>query len=68
MSGEKKKVITVVLHPPEHVAATDDVVEQEADEGPGHVVDRCCRRNDAYRGKEDREVEVLQKFYAEFFV
>ena len=61
-------VITVVLHPPEHVATTDDVVEQEADEHPRHEVDRRCRRYPGYRGKEDRDVEVLQKRHPIFLV
>ena len=55
----QRKLITVVLQPPEHVAATDDVVEQEADEYPRYVVDRGCRRHDVEAGKDDREVEVL---------
>jgi hypothetical protein len=45
------------------VAATDDVVEQEADENPSHVVQR--RRKTPRRvtdaTKDNREVEVLEK-------
>ena len=64
----KNKVITVVLHPPEHVAATDDVVEQEADEHPGHIVDWRCRRHPGNGRKGDWKIDVLQKGHPIFLV
>jgi kynurenine formamidase len=50
------------------VAATDDVVEQEADEHPGYVVHRRQGWHIAYASEYDREVEVLKKRHLKFLV
>ena len=42
------------------MAPTDDVVEDEADDSPGHVVQRRSRRNETSTAEDDRPVEVLE--------
>jgi hypothetical protein len=43
------------------VAVPDNVVEQEADEHPGHIVQRCPRWNGPRATEDDREVEIPKK-------
>jgi hypothetical protein len=43
------------------VAVTDDVVEQEANKQPRHVVQRRCKRYRARDSEDERKVEVLEK-------
>jgi hypothetical protein len=43
------------------VATTDNVVEHEADEHPGHVVQRRRNRNEPNATEDDWEVEIPQK-------
>ena len=62
-----RKVPTVVLQPPEDVAATDHVVEQEANEHPRHVVE-WRRRWNGDGIKYDREVDILEKRPLELLV
>ena len=47
----------VVLGPPGEVTATDNIVENESDDGPGDVVDGSGRRNVASSIEDDREAE-----------
>ena len=41
------------------MTATDDVVEDEPDDHPGHVVERRCGRDGTRAAEDDREVDVL---------
>jgi len=59
--------LTVVFAPPAEAAPTDDMVEDEADEHPGCIVDRRRRRNVGI-GKDEREIEVLETVHLEFLV
>ena len=59
---------TVVFAPPGGAAPTDDIVEDEADEHPGCIVDRRRRRQKAGTGKDEREIEVLETVHLEFIV
>jgi hypothetical protein len=63
-----RKVPTVVLQPPEDVAATDHVVEQEANEHPTHVVEWRRRWNAVDGTKDDWEVDILEKRQLELLV
>lgn len=49
---------TVVLRPPRKMTPADDVVEDEARDGPGHVVRRRRRRDEARPAEDDRPVDV----------
>jgi hypothetical protein len=63
-----RNVTTVILQPPFQVATTDDVVEQEADEYPRDVVQRCRRWHIAGTIEHDREVEVPKKRHLKLLV
>ena len=63
-----RNVPTVVLQPPEDVAATDHVVEQEANEHPRYVVEWCHRWNIGDRTKDEWEVDILEKGQLELLV
>ena len=63
-----QKAPTVVLQPPEDVAATDDVVEQEANEHPRHVVEWRRRWNGGGGTKYEWEVDILEKCQLERLV
>jgi hypothetical protein len=41
--------------------ATDNVIENEADEHPRHIIKWRCRWNEANGAENDREVEILEK-------
>jgi hypothetical protein len=55
------KQLTVILGPPAKVAPTDDIIEEKANEHPGHVVKRGCRRHVARAGEDEREVEIFEE-------
>jgi len=62
------KRLTVVLGPPVKVASLDDIVEDKADECPGHVV-KGSRRKHVDRATEgDWEINVLEETYSELLV
>jgi hypothetical protein len=61
----KNRLLTIVPGPPAEVTPTDSVVEDEADENPGHVVERCRRGNSSRTRKDDREVEVFEEVHPE---
>ena len=63
-----RKVPTVVLQPPEDVAATDHVVEQEANEHPRHVVEWRRRWNSGDGTKDEWEVDILETRQLELLV
>ena len=63
-----KVKLTVVFAPPAKAALTDDIVEDEADEHPGCIVDWRRRRQKAGTGKDDREIEVLETVHLELLV
>jgi hypothetical protein len=50
----------VVLTPPRKVTSPDDVLEDEADECPRHVVNRGRRRDGTSTGEYHREVDVFE--------
>ena len=50
------------------MAATDNVVEQEADKHPRHVVQRRRRWHMTDASEDDREVEVPKKRHLKFLV
>jgi hypothetical protein len=50
------------------VAPTDDVVEDKADNHPGHVVKGCRGRYEGRSGEDEREVDILEKIDLEFLV
>jgi len=62
------KQLTVILGPPAKVAPTDDIIKDKADEHPGHVVKRGCRRHEARAGEHEREVEVFEETNLELLV
>ena len=62
-----KVQLTVVFAPPADAAPTDDMVEDEAGEHPGCIVDRRRRRNVGI-GKDEREIEVLETVHLELLV
>lgn len=64
----KKKTRTVVFGPPAKVSPADDVVEDKADEHPGHKVERRRGRQRARAHKDDREAEVLEEIDLELLV
>lgn len=49
---------TVVLRPPREMTPADDVLEDESNHRPGHVVDSGCGRDVARSGEDDGEAEV----------
>ena len=49
----------VVFRPPAKVTTTDPVLEDEADDTPGDVVDGCGGRNETCTGEDDGEVDVF---------
>jgi hypothetical protein len=50
------------------VVTADNVVEQEADEHPRHIVQRCRRWHIADTIENDREVEVPKKRHLKLLV
>lgn len=60
--------LTVVLGPPAKVAPTNNVVEHEADENPGHIVERCRGRQVARAREDEREIEVLEELHLELLL
>ena len=54
-------VLTVVLCPPGEVAAADDIVEDKADDRPGHVVERRRGRDETGAAEDDGEVDVFEE-------
>lgn len=48
---------TVVLGPPGEMTPTDDVLEDESDDSPWHIVDGGCGRNGTSSRKNDGEAE-----------
>lgn len=76
MSKQNKKRITsretkrrtVILGPPAKVAPTDDIVEDKAEEHPGHIVERRRRGHATRADEDDREAEVLEEIEFELFV
>ena len=63
-----KVELTVVFAPPAEAALTDDIIEDEADEHPGCIVDQRRRRQKAGTGKDDWEIEVLETVHLELLV
>jgi len=63
-----KVQLTVVFAPPVEAAPTDDIVEDEADEYPGYIVDHRPRSQSGGTTKDEREIEVLEPVYLEFLV
>ena len=49
----------IVLRPPREMPATDDVLEDEPHDRPGHVIDSCGRRDSARTREYDREATKL---------
>ena len=47
----------VVLRPPREMTATDDVLEDESDDRPGHVVDGAGGGDGARSGEDDGEAK-----------
>ena len=47
------------------MAAADDVVEDEADDGPADVVERRRRRDESCAAEDDGPVEVLEDHVVE---
>ena len=68
MKAGETKTRTVVFGPPAKVPPPDDVVEDKADEHPGHKVERRRGRQGARAHKNDREAEVLEEIDPELFV
>ncbi len=60
--------LTIIFGPPAEVATTDDIVEQEADEDPWHVVERRCRWHVARPDENKREVKILEESKVELLV
>jgi hypothetical protein len=60
--------LTIILRPPAKVAPSDDIIKHKADEHPGHVVKRGCRRQVACAGEDDREVEIFEETDPELLV
>jgi hypothetical protein len=56
--GGKGERLTVALGPPREMTPADDVLEDEANDAPGDMVDRVRQGDVARAGKDDREVEV----------
>ena len=52
---------TVILRPPREVAASDEEVEDEADDAPADVVERGRRGQVSSATKDDRPVDVLEE-------
>jgi hypothetical protein len=50
------------------VAPTNDVVEHEADENPGHIVERRRGRQVARAREDEREIEVLEELHLELLL
>lgn len=59
---------TIVLGPPAKVAPTDDIVEDKADEHPGHKVERRRRRQATRAGEDDWESDVFEEIDLELLV
>ena len=62
------KQLTVVFRPPAKVAPTDDIIEEKADEHPGHVVERSCRRQVARASEDEGEVDIFEETDPELLV
>jgi hypothetical protein len=62
------KRLTVVLCPPVKVASTDDIVEDKANEEPGHVVKGGRRRYGGRAAEGDWEINILEEIYTELLV
>jgi poly(3-hydroxybutyrate) depolymerase len=52
---------TVIPGPQFEVAATDNIVEQEANENPRHEVDRCCGWHPSHREEKQGEIQISQE-------
>ena len=50
------------------MATTNDIVQDEADNGPGYIVERCCGRQVARSAKDKREIHVLEHIQSKLFV
>ena len=43
------------------MAPADDVIKEKADEHPGHIVKRGCRRHAARGGENEWEVDIFEE-------
>ena len=59
--SRRSTVLTIVFRPPGEVTAADDVVEDEPDDTPRHVVRWSSRRDVTRASEHDRPVDVLQE-------
>ena len=50
------------------MAPTDDIIEDKADQHPGHVVKRRCRRQVSRAAEDDREVDIFERNDLELLV
>jgi hypothetical protein len=50
------------------VAPTNDIIKEKADEHPGHVVKRGCRRQVARASENEREVDIFEEADPELLV
>lgn len=53
--------LTVVLRQPREVTTTDDIVEDEANNRPRHVVDGGCRRDRPSTTEDYREIDIFDE-------
>ena len=57
---ERGREYIVVLGPPGEVTPADDILEQEADDGPGNVVDGAGGGDGTSSVEDDGEVDVAE--------
>jgi hypothetical protein len=50
------------------VAPTDEIIKDKADQDPGHVVKRGCRRQVPRAGEDEREIEIFEETDLELLV
>jgi hypothetical protein len=60
--------LTIVLRPPAEVTPTDSIVEDEAKDHEGYVVDRRRRGQVESTRKDDREIDVFEELHLELLV
>ena len=53
--------LTVVLRPPGEVTPADNIVEDEPNDRPGHVVHRSRGRNGTSAAEDDGEIEIFDQ-------
>lgn len=54
-------LLTVILRPPGEMTPTDNIVEDETNNGPGNVVHSTRRWNSPCTTEDDREVDVFDR-------